>query len=222
MVIIFDVDGTLIDSVKAHAAAWQRAFKEHGFDFPFDRIRMQIGKGSDELLKEFLSPEDIERLGEQISDRRGELFKSEYMADVNAFPAARELFERIKADGHQIVLGTSATGEELEKYMKMIGIEGLTEGETSADDADKSKPHPDIFQAALAKVKGARPEQALVVGDTPYDAIAAKRGRMNPIGVLCGGFSEQQLREAGCIAVFPDVAGMLERYDEIPWSVSKN
>jgi HAD superfamily hydrolase (TIGR01509 family) len=222
MVLIFDVDGTLIDSVKAHAAAWQEAFKEFGFDFPFDRIRSQIGKGGDELLKEFLSPQDIERSGEKLSERRAEIFKRQYMETVRPFPKVRELFERIRADGHKVVLGTSSKREELERYMKLLGIEGMTDGETSADDADKSKPHPDIFQAALGKVEDAKAEHALVFGDTPYDATAAKRGGMRPIGVLCGGFSEQELREAGCVAVFADVAEILRRYDEIPWSVSKN
>jgi HAD superfamily hydrolase (TIGR01509 family) len=222
MVLIFDVDGTLIDSVKAHAAAWQEAFKEFGFDFPFDRIRSQIGKGGDELLKEFLSPQDIERSGEKLSERRAEIFKRQYMETVRPFPKVRELFERIRADGHKVVLGTSSKREELERYMKLLGIEGMTDGETSADDADKSKPHPDIFQAALGKVEDAKAEDALVFGDTPYDATAAKRGGMRPIGVLCGGFSEQELREAGCVAVFADVAEILQRYDEIPWSVSKN
>jgi HAD superfamily hydrolase (TIGR01549 family) len=222
MVLIFDVDGTLIDSVKAQAASWQKAFSEFGFDFPFDRIRQQIGKGSDELLKEFLKPEEIKRNGEKISNRRAEIFKTEHMETVRPFPGVRELFERIHRDGHRIVLGSSATRGELDKYMKLLGIEGLSDGQTSGDDADKSKPHPDIFQAALGKIEGARPEEAMVIGDTPYDAIAAKRGGMHPVGVLCGGFSEQQLREAGCIAVFADVSAMLERYDEIPWSVSKN
>jgi HAD superfamily hydrolase (TIGR01509 family) len=222
MILIFDVDGTLIDSVKAHAAAWQKAFREFHFDFPFDRIRGQIGKGADELMKEFLSPNDIERVGEKLSKRRAEIFKEEHMRHVRPFPHVRDLFERLRADGHQVVLGTSATGPELETYLKLLGIEGMTDGETSADDAEKSKPNPDIFQAALGKVRGAKPEDALVFGDTPYDAIAAKRGGMRAVGVLCGGFSEEQLREAGCVAVFADVAGILERYDEIPWSVSKS
>ncbi|HYP09530.1 MAG TPA: HAD family hydrolase [Bryobacteraceae bacterium] len=222
MILIFDVDGTLIDSVKAHAAAWQTAFSEYGFHFAFDRIRGQIGKGSDELLKEFLSPEDSDRIGEELSDRRAKVFASDHMHTVRPFPGVRELFERIHIDGHQLVLGTSAKGEELESYLKLLGIEGMTDGQTSSDDAERSKPHPDIFEAALAKVPGARPEDALVIGDTPYDAIAARRGGMRPIGVLCGGFSEEQLREAGCVAIFPDVAGILQRYDEIPWSASNN
>jgi HAD superfamily hydrolase (TIGR01509 family) len=222
MIAIFDVDGTLIDSVKAHAVSWQKALKECGFPFPFDRVRRQIGKGSDELLKEFLSAADIERFGEKLAERRAEIFKNEHMGSIRPFPKVRELFERVRSDGHKIVLGSSAKGEELEAYQKLLGIEGMTDGETSSDDAKKSKPHPDIFEAALSKVKGARPEDALVFGDTPYDAVAAKRGHMRPIGVLCGGFSEQDLREAGCVAVFADVATLLQRYDEIPWSVSKN
>jgi beta-phosphoglucomutase-like phosphatase (HAD superfamily) len=222
MVIIFDVDGTLVESVKAHAAAWQQVFREFGFDIPFDRIRFQIGKGTDELLKEFLSAEDIERLEEDISKRRVEVFKTEYMPGVVPFPGVQELFDRLRADGHQVVLGTSAKGEELERYLKLIGIEEKTDGHSSSDDAERSKPHPDIFEAALAKVDGARPEDALVVGDTPYDAIAAMRGGMRPMGVLCGGFSEQSLRDAGCIAVYSDIGEMLRRYDEVPWSVSKS
>ena len=209
MIAIFDVDGTLVDSVKAHAAAWQDVLREFGHAVPFDDIREQIGKGSDELLKAFLTPEEIERSGEKIAERRVEIFKQNYMKLIRPFPGVREVFERLKHDGHKIVLGTSAKAEELQSYLDLLNIEDLIDGKTSADDADRSKPHPDIFQAALAQIEGARPEDAIVVGDTPYDAEAAVKGGMKPIGVLCGGFSEQKLREAGCVEVYPDVSGIL-------------
>jgi HAD superfamily hydrolase (TIGR01549 family) len=209
VIAIFDVDGTLVDSVKAHAAAWQDVLREFGHAVPFDDIREQIGKGSDELLKAFLTPEEIERSGEKIAERRVEIFKQNYMKLIRPFPGVREVFERLKHDGHKIVLGTSAKAEELQSYLDLLNIEDLIDGKTSSDDADRSKPHPDIFQAALAQIEGARPEDAIVVGDTPYDAEAAVKGGMKPIGVLCGGFSEQKLREAGCVEVYPDVSGIL-------------
>ena len=217
MVIIFDVDGTLIDSVKAHAAAWQIVLREFGFDVPFDNIRAEIGKGSDQLLKVFLSPDEIERVGEAISEKRAEIFKEQYMPIVSPFPGVRDLFERIREDGHSIVLGTSAKAEELETYLDRLGISDLVDGSTSADHVAKSKPNPDIFLAALGSIEGATPDDAYVIGDTPYDAQAACSGGMKPVGVLCGGFSEEQLRQAGCVAVYPDVAAILARYDEVPW-----
>ena len=215
-VVIFDVDGTLVDSVKAHAAAWQDTLGEFGFHVPFDAIRQQVGKGSDELLKAFLKPEVIEHLKERIANRRVEVFMNNYMKLVRPFPKIRELVRRLREDGHKIVLGTSATSDELQSYLRMIDIDDLVHGHTSADDAEKSKPHPDIFEAALSKIKGAKPNEAIVVGDTPYDAEAARRGGMKAVGALTGGFSEQQLREAGCVAVFADIKDMLQRYEELP------
>ena len=215
-VVIFDVDGTLVDSVKAHAATWQDTLGEFGFNVPFDAIRQQIGKGSDELLKAFLKPEVIERLEARIAKRRIEVFMNSYMKLVRPFPKVRELVRRLREDGHKIVLGTSATSDELQSYLRMIDIDDLIHGHTTADDADKSKPHPDIFEAALSKIKGAKPSEATVVGDTPYDAEAARRGGMKAAGTLTGGFSEQQLQEAGCIAIFADIKDMLQRYEELP------
>jgi HAD superfamily hydrolase (TIGR01549 family) len=215
-VVIFDVDGTLVDSVKAHASAWQDSLHQEGIDVPFDEIRKQIGKGSDQLLKVFLRPEDLERLEGQLAKRRQEIFMSRYIQSVRPFPRVRDLFRRLREDGHKIVLGTSATTEELRAYLRMIDIDDLIDAETSADDADRSKPHPDIFQAALSKIKGAKPQDAVVVGDTPYDAEAALKGGMKSIGVLTGGFSEEELRKAGAVAVFADIKDMLERSEELP------
>ena len=209
VIAIFDVDGTLVDSVKAHASAWQDVLREFGHEVPFDDIRQQIGKGSDEFLKAFLSAEEIEASETIIAERRVEIFKRDYMQLIRPFPGVRSVFERMKKRGDKIVLGTSAKTEELQSYLHLLQIDDLIDGKTSADDADKSKPHPDIFQAALAKVKGAKPEDATVYGDTPYDAEAAVRGGMRAVGVLTGGFSEKQLRDAGCSEVYPEVSAIL-------------
>jgi HAD superfamily hydrolase (TIGR01509 family) len=213
---IFDIDGTLIDSVDAHARAWQTIFARYGFDIPFEEIRHQIGKGGDQLMPVFLPEDMVERLGEQIERERLELFKREYLPQIRPFPGTRTLFRRIKADVKRIVLASSAKGEELEKYKQIAELEDLVEEETSSDDAERSKPHPDIFHAALAKLKDVPASQAIAVGDTPYDAEAAGKAGLRTIGLLCGGFPEAELRASGCIAIYRDPADLLDHYDDSP------
>ena len=214
--VIFDVDGTLIDTVDDHARAWLWAFARHGHDIPFEDIRAQIGKGGDQLMPVFLPPEELEHIGKTLSEERDAFFKDEYLPHVRAFPMVRELFERIKADGKRIVLASSAHEEELTRYEKVAGIDDLIEESTSSDDAEKSKPHPDIFHAALAKLGGIDPSRAIVVGDTPWDAEAAGKAGLRTIGLLCGGFPEIELADAGCVAIFASPADLLARYDESP------
>lgn len=211
--VIFDIDGTLIDSVDLHARAWLEAFGLFGHKLSFAEVRKQIGKGGDQLMPVFLSTEEVQRSGELVEKVRGDLYKQRYMKKVKPFPKVRELLERIKSDGLQIALASSAKGDELDYYKKLINVEDLMEAHTSADDADKSKPHPDIFQAALAKLDDVAPEHAIVVGDTPYDAIAAHKAGMPSVGVLCGGFPENELRSAGCIEIYADPADLLTKYD---------
>jgi HAD superfamily hydrolase (TIGR01509 family) len=213
--VIFDIDGTLIDSVDLHARAWQEAFEHFGKQFDFERVRYQIGKGGDQLLPVFLSESEIEKFGDELTEYRGELFKREYLSRVVAFPRVRELFERVLSDGKHIALASSAKKEELSKYKRIANIEDLVEEETSSDDAEKSKPHPDIFEAALAEL-GVEPSDAIVVGDTPYDAEAALKAGVRTIGVLSGGFSEEDLREAGCVRIYKDAADLLANYDTSP------
>lgn len=213
--IIFDVDGTLVDSVGIHAKAWQDAFREFGHEFPFDKIRGQIGKGGDQLLPVFLSKEEVEKQGSELNKRRATILKEQYLAKIQGFPDVRALFERVKHEGLKIALASSAKGDELDAYKSKADIKDLVEEETSSDDAERSKPYGDIFQAALDRLPGVEPSDALVVGDTPYDAEAARKVGLRTIGVLCGGFPEAQLRDAGCIAIFRDPADMLARFDEI-------
>jgi len=212
---IFDIDGTLIDSNDFHAEAWQKAFEKYGKKIPFDKIRPQIGKGADTLLPEFLTEQEIEKFGDEIADLRGEIFKREYMSRVKPFPKVRELFQKIKADGKKIVLASSSNEDEVEEYKKIANIEDLVEKSTSADDAEESKPEPDIFQAALKLLGNPAPETVLVIGDTPYDAEAATEANLKIIGVLCGGFSETDLREKGCVEIYQDPSDLLQNYEKV-------
>ncbi len=214
--VIFDVDGTLVDSVDLHAQAWVDAFKEFGHDFKFDAVRSQIGKGGDQLMPVFLSREELDEKGDTLSERRGEILKETYLSKVKPFADVRALFERIRADGVRIVLASSAKADELETYKKIANIEGLTDAETSSDDAEESKPEPDIFEAAMARLGDVEPDEVVVIGDTPYDAEAAAKAGLRTIGVLCGGFSENSLRKAGCIAIYQGPTDLLAHYDSSP------
>ena len=210
--IIFDVDGTLVDSVDLHARSWQDAFRDFGHDIDAPAIRRHIGKGRDQLMPVFLSKDDLDRQGEAIAAHRSALFKERYLPLVTAFPGVRDLFLRLRRDGRTIALASSAKDEELRAYKRIAGIEDLIDAQTSSEDAEKSKPHPDIFHAVLTRLNGIDPRAAVVVGDTPYDAEAAGKAGLRTIGVLCGGFAEKDLREAGCVAIYHDPADMLRRY----------
>ena len=214
--VIFDVDGTLIDTVDLHAACWIEALKHFDIDVPFEDMRVQIGKGGDQILHGLIPPDMVDERGEEIQAFRSDLFKRDYMHEARAFPGVRELFKRIRVAGQQAVLASSATADELDLYKEIAGIADLIDGATSSDDADRSKPFPDIFQAALAKLASVGPNEAVVVGDTPYDAEAARKAGLKSVGVLCGGFPEEALRSAGCIAVFQSPADLLDRYDRSP------
>ena len=214
--MIFDVDGTLVDSVDLHARAWQEAFARFGKQVTFEDVRYQIGKGGDQLMPVFLSEKELEEFGEELETFRGELFKREYISRVKGFPAVPELFERVRAAGLRIALASSAKGDELKTYKRAAGIEGLVEEETSSDDAEKSKPHPDIFEAVLERLGDVSPSEVVVVGDTPYDAVAAGKAGLKTIGLLCGGFPEEDLRAAGCVRIYRDPADLLANYDESP------
>ncbi len=211
--IIFDVDGTLVDSVDAHAEAWRQAFAASGREIPFDALRSQIGKGGDQLMPMFLTNDEVEAEGEAINARRAKILKADFLDGIKGFPQVRALFERLRGDGLTIALASSAKGEELETYKRKADILGLVSEETSSDDAERSKPHGDIFQAALDRLSGVEPSQAIVIGDTPYDAEAAAKVGLRTVGVLCGGFPEDDLRGAGCVAIYRDPADLLARYD---------
>lgn len=214
--VIFDIDGTLVDSVDLHAQAWCEAFAHFGKDVEFPRVRHQIGKGGDKLIPEFLSPEENRSFGKELEDYREELFKRKFLERVQPFPRVRALFERCKEDGKRIALASSTKQDKLQHYLEITRVGDLIEGTTTADDAQSSKPDPDILAAALKRLEPLEASQVMVVGDTPYDAEAASKLDLRTIGVRCGGFPEEELRSAGCIALYDDPADLLRHYDSSP------
>lgn len=209
--VIFDVDGTLVDSNEYHTEAWQRAFEHFGINVEPDAIRKQIGKGGDQLMPVFLSEQQVAKFGAALGKFRDELYMREYMPRVQAFPRVRDLFERICEQGLKIALATSAKDKELEANKKIAKIDDLVEHETKKDDVESSKPAPDVFAAALEKLK-VDADEAIAVGDTPYDAEAGNRIHLRTIGFTCGGWPEQDLRKAGCIEVYRDAADLLANF----------
>lgn len=214
--VIFDIDGTLVDSVDIHAKCWQEAFRDFDVEATFDEIRTQIGKGGDQLMPEFLSKEELDRIGKKLEEHRSKIFKDKYMQQIRPFAQVRELFERIKKDGVKIAVGSSAKKDEVDYYLDLVRVSDLVDVTASSQDADKSKPHPDIFEAVLRKLQVDACD-ALVIGDSPYDAEAAKRAGIIAYGVLCGGFWAEDLQKAGAQQIFGGPAEMLEKYAEIKW-----
>ena len=212
--IIFDLDGTLVDSVDYHTEAWVKAFQKYGYDFSFAKLRQQIGKGSEYIVGDLLPPKEAEKLESDIAQYRKKYYQNNLLKKVKSFPKVKELFQKIKADKIKIVLASSARKETIAYYKQLLEIEDLIDGATSTDDVEKSKPEPDIFAAALEKLADISTEEVIVVGDSPYDAIAAGKIGLRTIGVLCGGFERETLTEAGCIALYQDPADLLNNYPQ--------
>ena len=197
--VLFDVDGTLVDSNDLHAAAWQEAFRHFGIVLPYDRIRGQIGKGGDNLIPALLPPEINERLNEEIESFRSELFRRDYLQKARPFPGAADLLRRLHEDGTRMVLATSSKQTELDFHIDRLGCRELLTATTSRDDVDHSKPCPDIFAAALGKAQPLNGGTVVVVGDTPWDIEAAARLGVPAVAVRCGGFEEEELTGAAAI-----------------------
>jgi HAD superfamily hydrolase (TIGR01509 family) len=214
--VIFDIDGTLLDSVDFHAMAWVDALSDYGHQVPFDDVRRQIGKGGDQLLPVFLTAEELARQGKALEAHRAVILKQRYLPRMKPFPQVRTLLERVRADGKLIALASSANEDEVAIYRKIAGIDDLIDVQTSADDADRSKPCPDIFEAAAQRLAGVTPDRMIAIGDTPYDAEAAAKAGIRTIGMLCGGWSADDLQAAGCVTVYQDPADLLARYEASP------
>jgi HAD superfamily hydrolase (TIGR01509 family) len=211
--VIFDVDGTLVDTVDLHTAAWQRAFRKFGVELAHDAIRGQIGKGGDNLIPDLLPRELAERCHGEIEEYRSELFQRDYLPRAAPFPGVRALFERIVSDGRKVVLASSAKQAELEYHRNLIGASDLFHAATAKDDVEHSKPCPDIFEAALGKVKPLGPGEVVVIGDSPWDMKAAAKLGIRAIGVRCGGFAEEELLEVGAAAIYGGPQDLIDRYE---------
>jgi HAD superfamily hydrolase (TIGR01549 family) len=209
---IFDIDGTLVDSVDLHARAWQEAFEDFGYRIDYKKVRHEIGKGADKLIPDLIGEDEAKRVFDELDKFRGDLWKSKYFDQVKPFPKVRELFQGILRDGKEIVLASSAKGDELKKYKQIAQIDDLVSDETSSDDVNESKPSPDIVEAALAKLDHADPATVVMIGDTPWDIMAAAKAGVRSVGVLSGGFPEEELRAAGASGVYRDPADLLTNY----------
>jgi HAD superfamily hydrolase (TIGR01509 family) len=210
--VLLDVDGTLIDSNDGHAQAWVDVGAEFGHPIDFAEVRRLIGMGGDKVLPRLTGVEEETAEGERISERRGEIFRERYLQHCEAFPRAGELVERMRANGLTVVVATSASEKDLKALLERAGLMSLLENATNSDDAEESKPSPDIVEAALAKA-GVPAAQAVMVGDTPYDIEAAHRAGVRIIGVTCGGWSVKELEDAGADEVHTDPASLLDRYE---------
>jgi HAD superfamily hydrolase (TIGR01549 family) len=199
--LIVDVDGTLVDSAYEHVLAWSRAFRAHDVFVPSWRIHRAVGMGGDQLVPEVAGRDVEERLGERIREAERDAF-AEYLPNIPAFPGADAFLERCRALGAQVVLASSARTSELDHYLELLDAERHGVRWTNSGDVSRTKPHPDLIHLALEQVPGA---DALMVGDATWDVIAASRAGISTVGLLTGGYGEEELRAAGAVEVYPSL-----------------
>lgn len=213
--ILFDIDGTLVDSNQAHVLAWQEAFTRILKAFNRETIHAQIGKGADMLVPALL-PDADDATRKTVTEAHAEIFKSRYLEKVKPFAGARDLLVHAHGTGRQIVLASSASEEELEHYVDLLDIRGLLAASTSSGDVARTKPAPDIFSTALGKLANLAPDEAIVVGDTPYDIEAAGKCGIGAIGLRSGKFPDAVLNQAGALVLYDDVSALLADYANSP------
>jgi HAD superfamily hydrolase (TIGR01509 family) len=216
-VAVLDIDGTLVDTNYHHAIAWFRAFRQQGFVLPLWRIHRHIGMGGDQLVAA-LAGEGFDREHGDEARAAEKVLYMELIGEVQPLKGARELIEDLKGSGHTVVLASSAKSDELEHYLTLLDARSLADDWTDSSDVEATKPEPDLLLAALAKV-GAKPKDAVMIGDSVWDCQAAKRARVRSVGVLTGGFSEQELRDAGASRVYPAVEELRQDLDATPLRV---
>lgn len=210
--ILFDIDGTLVDSNELHIQAWDEVFREAGFEFSREALHRHIGKGGDTYVPALL-PDLAPDAQERIAAGHGRVYKDKYIDRVKPFPGARELLLRTRDSGRKVVLASSASQEELDHYLDLLDARAIVAATTSKDDVAHSKPCPDIFQTAAGKAE-AEPRAALVVGDTPFDLEAATRSGIETVAVRSGRFADHEL--GGAVAIYDDVAALLRDFEQSP------
>lgn len=205
--VIFDVDGTLVDSNPSHAQAWLRALQEFGQPADAEEIRRSIGMGGDKIIPMQTPWSDQEPEGKALAKRRGQIFQERYLPNLSAFRGAQELVRKLHQQGMKLAVASSAQPKELEPLLDIVGIGEYLSEKTSSGDAEESKPNPDIVAVALQRL-GLKAEEVIMVGDTPYDLQAARKLAIRPLAFLTGGWSRQELAEAEWI--FEGPAALLE------------
>src|SRR5256714_8742195 len=211
---ILDIDGTLVDTNYQHAVAWYRAFRQSEIVLPVWRIHRHIGMGGDQVIAALTDERTEDEQGDEI--RAAE--KALYMAmieEVEPFDGARDLIERLKDAGRTVVMASSAKENEVDHYLDLLDARELADDWTTSADVEATKPEPDLVRAALEK-GGTEPGDAVMLGDTPWDCEAAKRAGVETVALLTGGFAEQELTEAGAVAVFESIPALLDRIEETP------
>ncbi len=210
--IILDVDGTLIDSNDAHARAWVEAGEALGFSITYEEVRPLIGMGGDRVTPIVAGVEEGAPEGQRLARTRGDIFRRRHLPGLEPFPGVRDLLQRLDDDGFTLVVASSASEDDLGALLEQAGVADLIGSSTSSDDAEESKPEPDIVEAAISRA-GLPRDRLLMVGDTPYDVEAARRARVPIVAVRCGGWKDADLD--GAVTVAADPAELLERYEEI-------
>lgn len=206
--VLLDIDGTLVDSNDLHAEAWVEALRARGFQASFAQLRPLIGMGGDKVIPLLTGHDAESEVGKRLSEERTRLFVERYLPKVRPFPGVRELLEALRAAGHSLIVATSAKEQELGGLLRQGGIEDLLPQRTSSDDAEESKPDPDIVKAALRRAR-IEPSAAIMLGDTPYDLQAATQAGVPFVGLSSGGYAPEAMSAA--IAVYRDAAELLER-----------
>jgi HAD superfamily hydrolase (TIGR01549 family) len=211
---LLDVDGTLVDTNYQHALCWYRAFREHDVVLPIWKLHRHVGMGGDKFVPAVAGDEVEQRIGDAVRDRWEELF-DEVIDEVSAFEGAHALLRDLAERGRAVVLASSSIQKHLDHFLDLMDARDVAEGWTTKDDVEATKPEPDLVQAALDRA-GTR--DAVMVGDTPWDIEAARRAGLETVCLITGGFSEQELREAGAVAVFESVQELRSRLNETPLS----
>ena len=214
--VIFDIDGTLVASNEAHARSWVQTLSEAGHEVPFDVIWAMIGMGSDKVLPSAAGIDIESSKGKALTARRWEIFQSDYLDKLEPTPGARSLVARMKADGLMTIVATSAGGSELGPLLQAADVADLMDVTTSSSDAAASKPDPDIVTAAVRK-SGLKPDELIMLGDTPYDVQAAIGAHVNMVGLLCGGWTKEEL--SGATAIYDNPGDLLHWYDASPFAI---
>jgi len=209
---LLDVDGTLIDSNYQHALSWYRAFRQHGIVLPIWRIHRAIGMGGDQLVPALVGEETDERVGDDIRDSRDRLYQ-ELIKEVEPLHGSHEVIVDLRERGLRVVLASSSPEDELEHYLELLDARDLADDWTTKDDVEATKPAPDLVRAALEK---AETDEAVMIGDTRWDIEAAAKLGIETICVITGGWSEQELRDAGAVAVFQSVDDLRKQLGETP------